>query len=151
MSAPELQADAAEVVPEPPEGFVPSSRRGPFSRRNGPFFERREPGRTVHAFYALERHCNGFGIVHGGMLASFIDGLFGHAVAAAANRPAVTLQLSLDYLSMARAGDWIIGEAKVTRLTREVAFAEAQARVGDKDVVRAHAIFKLMERRPDRG
>ncbi len=137
---------------QPPEGFVRSLRRGPFTERNGPLYHREAPhGETpetvVHGFHALRRHCNGLGIVHGGMLASFLDGLLGHAVNAAATRPGVTIHLSLDYLSMARAGDWIEGEAHVTRLTREVAFAEARAYVGPRDVVRAAAVFKLMERK----
>lgn len=130
----------------PPEGFVLSTRRGPFSEHNGPLFHRENTETPVHGFRALRRHCNGFGIVHGGMLASFLDGLLGHAVSAAAKRPGVTIHLSLDYLAMARAGEWIEGEARVTRLTKDVAFAEAHAHVGDRDVVRAAAIFKLMER-----
>jgi acyl-coenzyme A thioesterase PaaI-like protein len=81
------------------------------------------------------------------MLATFIDGLLGHAVGAAAKRPGVTIHLSLDYLAMARAGEWVEGEARVTRLTKDVAFAEARAFVGARDVIRASAIFKLMERK----
>ncbi len=132
---------------EPPEGFVRSLRRGPFTEHNGPLYHREATERAVHGFHALRRHCNGLGIVHGGMLASFLDGLLGHAVGAAAKKPGVTIHLSLDYLSMARAGDWIEGEAKVTRLARDVAFAEARAYVGARDVVRATAVFKLMERK----
>ena len=131
----------------PPEGFVRSLRRGPFTEHNGPLYHRDGTLAVVHGFHALRRHCNGLGIVHGGMLASFLDGLLGHAVGAAAKKPGVTIQLSLDYLSMARAGDWIEGEAKVTRLARDVAFAEAHAHVGARDVVRATAVFKLMERK----
>ena len=41
----------------------------------------------------------------------------------------------------------IEGEANVTRLTREIAFAEARAYVGSRNVVRATAVFKLMERK----
>jgi len=132
---------------QPPEGFVRSLRRGPFTEHNGPLYHREGTLAVVHGFHALRRHCNGLGIVHGGMLASFLDGLLGHAVGAAAKKPGVTIQLSLDYLSMARAGDWIEGEAKVTRLARDVAFAEARAYVGARDVVRATAVFKLMERK----
>jgi uncharacterized protein (TIGR00369 family) len=131
----------------PPEGFVLSLRRGPFTEHNGPVYHREGTEAVVHGFHALRRHCNGLGIVHGGMLASFLDGLLGHAVGAAAKRPGVTIHLSLDYLSMARAGDWIEGEARITRLTREVAFAEARAYVGRRDVVRAAGVFKLMERK----
>ncbi len=136
-----------ETAITPPHGFVRSERRGPFTEHNGPLFHKADTDSTVHGFQALKRHCNGYGIVHGGMLASFLDGLLGHAVGAAAKRPAVTIHLSLDYLSMARAGDWIEGEAKVTRLTRDVAFAEARAYAGSTDLIRATALFKLMGRK----
>lgn len=132
-------------APEPPEGFAPSDRRGPYTSHNGPIFHRTDQP-LIHGFRVLHRHCNGLGIVHGGMMASFLDGLLGHAVGATAKRPGVTIHLSLDYLSMARAGDWIEGEGRVTRLTRDVAFAEARAYVRERDLVRATAIFKLMER-----
>lgn len=138
--------EAEEGAP-PPDGFVRSVRRGPFSEHNGPLYHREGADPPVHGFRALKRHCNGYGIVHGGMLASFVDGLLGHAVGVAAGKPAVTIHLSLDYLSMARAGDWIEGEARVTRLTREVAFAEARLHTGGRDMLRASAVFKLMERR----
>ena len=136
--------DAADLAP--PEGFTRSLRRGPFSEHNGPIFHREVGETPVQGFRVLKRHCNGLGIVHGGMLASFVDGLLGHAVSSTAKRPGVTIHLSLDYLAMARAGEWIEGEARVTRLTRDVAFAEARAHVGERDLVRASGVFKLMER-----
>ena len=43
----------------------------------------------------------------------------------------------------------MIGEARMTRGTREVAFAEARLHVGGKDVVRATGVFKLMNKRPE--
>ena len=135
----------------PPDGFVQSERRGPFTQHNGPFFHRPNDGLVEHGFFALKRHCNGLGIVHGGMLASFIDGMLGHAVSFDAKSATVTIHLSLDYLSMARVGEWVQGEAKVNRRTRDVAFAEARAFVGTKDVVRATAVFKLMDRHRVRG
>ena len=46
---------------------------------------------TEHAFYALPRHANGLGLVHGGMLTAFLDGLMGAAVYRAARQTAVTL------------------------------------------------------------
>ena len=136
---------------QPPEGFVRSLRRGPFTEHNGPLYHREGTLAVVHGFHALRRHCNGLGIVHGGMLASFVDGMLGHAVSFDAKAAGVTIHLSLDYLSMARSGEWVQGEAKVTRRARDVAFAEARAFVGDKDVVRAAAVFKLMDRHRVRG
>jgi uncharacterized protein (TIGR00369 family) len=139
------------AVVEPPEGFVLMTGRGAFSTRNGPYYVRAAETGVEQAFFADVNHCNGMGIVHGGMLAAFLDGLVAHSVGKAAGRPCVTIQLSINYLSIARKGEWVIGEAHVTRETKEVAFAEARLHVGGRDVVRATGVFKLMHKRPEPG
>ena len=60
----------------------------------------------------------------------------------------MTVHLSVDFLDMGRAGDWVIGEARVTRTTRDLAFVEGQATVMGRDLARAAGVFKLMRRRP---
>lgn len=136
-----------ETVPAPPPGFVLSSSRGPFTTHNGPTFHKAEPGEfTEQAFFALKRHCNGYGLVHGGMLTAFMDGLLGGASFKASGKSAVTINLSVNFLHMARAGEWVMGEAKATRATRDVVFVEGRAYVGSRDVVRASAVFKLMHK-----
>ncbi len=137
-----------DLTPEPPEGFVPSGNRGAFSSHNGPYFHRAEMGElTEQAFFALPRHANGIGLVHGGMLTAFLDGLMGAAVYRATRQTGVTIHLSVDFLHMARVGEWIMGEAKVTRATKDVAFVEARAHSTGVDVVRGSGVFKLMRRR----
>ncbi len=138
---------AVDIVPEPPAGFVPSGNRGPFSTHNGPYFHRTEGETTEQAFFALPRHANGLGIVHGGMLTAFLDGLLGAAVYRGVRRTGVTIHLSVDFLHMARVGDWILGEAKLTRATKDVAFVEGRVHVGGVDVVRGSGVFKLMNSR----
>jgi acyl-coenzyme A thioesterase PaaI-like protein len=86
------------------------------------------------------------GLVHGGMLSAFMDGVLAGAVWRGAQRRAVTIHLSIDFLHMARVGEWVMGEARLTRATRDVAFAEGRAYVGGHDVVRCSGIFKLMNR-----
>lgn len=134
-------------IPEPPEGFVASDRRGHFSTHNGPYFHRvSEDDSVEQAFYALPRHANGLGLVHGGMLSAFLDGVLAGAVWRKTQTTGVTIHLSIDYLHMARLGEWVRGEARVTRATRDVAFVEGRAYVGATDVARASGIFKLMGR-----
>ena len=66
----------AEAVPPPPDGFVLTQGRGQFSTHNGPYFTRpSQDGLVEQAFFALPRHCNGVGLVHGGMLSAFMDGV----------------------------------------------------------------------------
>ena len=137
-----------EVIPEPPPGFVRSQGRGQFSTLNGPYFHKPpEAGLVSQAFYALPRHTNGIGLVHGGMLSAFTDGLLASAVGHGTQKVGVTIHLSLDFLHMARQGDWVIGEARMTRATKDVGFAEGWLRARGVDIVRASGVFKLMDRR----
>jgi uncharacterized protein (TIGR00369 family) len=142
--------DAGEAVPLPPEGFSPSAR-GPYTSHNGPMFHRNGPdGGYEHAFFALPRHCNSMGIIHGGMIATFMDGVLARAAhGATGGHAAVTIHLSLDFLSAGRAGEWIFGDGRVTRQTRDLIFVEGRIRLEDRDLARASAIFKPMRRKID--
>lgn len=137
----------ADEIREPPAGFVLTKGRGPFSTHNGPYYHRVGAGDLVEqAFYALPRHTNGIGIVHGGMLSAFTDGLLAAAVGRGTQKVGVTIHLSIDFLHMAREGDWIVGEARMSRATRDVAFADGRLHARGVDIVRASGVFKLMSR-----
>lgn len=137
-----------ELSPPAPEGYVPAEGRGRFSTINGPYLHRAggDSDLAEQAFFARKRHANGLGLVHGGMLSAFMDGVLAGAVWRATGRTAVTIHLSIDFLHMARVGEWVMGEAKLTRATRDIAFAEGRAYVGGHDVVRCSGVFKLMNR-----
>jgi uncharacterized protein (TIGR00369 family) len=131
----------------PPDGFQLSSGRGAFTTHNGPFFHRPDAPGAEQAFFARKRHCNGLGLIHGGMLSAFLDGLLAAAAARAAGATPVTLHLSIDFLDMGRAGDWVLGEARTTRLARDLAFVEGRAHMAGRDLARGAGLFKLMHRR----
>ena len=136
------------AIPPPPAGFIPSPGRPTgYIAHNGPYFEGPDGDETVQrAFYPLTRHTNGLGIVHGGMLSAFADTLLAKAVFRKTGKVAVTMHLSLDFLNMARVGEWVIGESRVVRATNDIVFVEGALRVGERDVLRASGIFKLMQR-----
>lgn len=137
-----------DQIPTPPAGFIRSSGRGAFSTHNGPYFHREHPGEfTEQAFYALPRHANGIGLVHGGMLTAFMDGLLAAAQYRETRKTGVTIHLSVDFLHMARVGEWVMGEARCTRATKDIAFVEGRAYVGGHDIVRASGVFKLMHKK----
>ncbi len=137
-----------ETTPGPPEGYVRQAGRGAFTRHNGPYFHRPSPEGALQAFFALDRHCNGLGLIHGGMMSAFLDGLLAAAAARATGATPVTIHLSVDFLGMGRAGEWVMGEARVTRATRDLVFVEGRCHVGERDLARASGVFKLMRRRP---
>jgi uncharacterized protein (TIGR00369 family) len=139
---------SADQVPAPPDGYVPSTR-GPYTTHNGPMFHRKTETGLQHAFFVLPRHCNSMGIVHGGMLSTFFDGVVAGAVGRVTGGMSVTVHLSLDFLAMARAGEWLYGEAKVTRQTRDLVFAEGRIHIGDKDILRGSGVFKPMKKKAE--
>ncbi len=128
----------------PPEGFVFSEARGPFTSHNGPFFHKVTDEGFWHGFRARDHHLNGHGIVHGGLLMSFADGLMGTAVWRKTKTRAVTMRMTSDILAMVRPGEWVEGTARVVRAARSVAFVEAEITTGSRKVLTASGLFKLM-------
>lgn len=138
---------SVEAIPEPPAGWTRQSGRGAFTTHNGPYFQKTVPEGAAQAFYALARHCNGLGIIHGGMVSAFLDGLTASAAARTSGATPVTVHLSIDFLGMGRAGEWVFGEARCTRTTRDIAFVEGRAYTHARDLARVSGVFKLMRRR----
>ncbi|HUZ13567.1 MAG TPA: PaaI family thioesterase [Caulobacteraceae bacterium] len=140
----EPASGAGEAMPSPPHGFVAATARGRFSTHIGPYFHHPD---GAQAFFAMQRHCNSVGLIHGGMLSAFLDGVLASAAAHGTGMTPVTMHLSIDFLDMGRAGEWVIGEASLTRASAGVAFAEGRAHVDGRGLARATGLFKLMRRR----
>lgn len=148
-------ADMPNTDIKVPEPFKLSTRRGPFTVHNGPWFHWADNsavkgGEFRQGIRLMQRHCNSRAIVHGGFLASFADGLAATAVFRETGQGSVTIKLNTEYLRVAQAGDWLQGTAHVIRRTGTMAFAEAIAWVGegrdmltDELVFSAHAVFRL--------
>ncbi len=130
-----------------PPGWRERVPRGPFARLTGPFYETEEPDAPpLRAFRVEERHTNALGIVHGGMLMSFLDSVLARAVSEHARGSFVTLRMTTDFLAPARIGDWVEGHAAVTRATRSLCYVRGEARVGERRVAAADAVFRLLGR-----
>ena len=129
-----------------PEGYVPSTSRGPYTSHNGPFYHKVTEDGFTHGVRIKKRHCNSRGITHGGMLMAFADGLLGTAVWRETQTIALTVRMNSDFLSSARPGEWLEGTARVIRATKSVAFCEAELFVGERPVLKASGVFKLMQR-----
>jgi len=144
MLAEDSGMGADELIPDPPGGFRRMSGRGAFTTHNGPYFHHDD---GTQAFFALKRHCNGIGLLHGGMISAFLDGVLASAAARGGGGTPITVHMSIDFLDMGRAGDWVMGEATLTRATSDLAFVEGRAHVGGRSLARATGVFKLMRRR----
>ncbi|GGF60024.1 PaaI family thioesterase [Alteromonas lipolytica] len=97
-----------------------------------------------------ERHTNPEGFVHGGLLSAFVDYVF--YVSALAQLPdnavCPTIDLQLQYLAAARAGDTLTGKASVLRETRDLLFVRGEVLADDKLIVAASGVYKKIHHQP---
>ena len=129
-----------------PPGFRELTEAAGFAAANGPWFEKIEGGRVIRGFRPGPQHANALGIVHGGMLAAFLDSAIGVAVFHAIDRRAVTLRLSLDYLGPRRLGDWLQAEGEVVSHDEHVAQVRGRLYGPRHDVLGGLGAFALLSR-----
>lgn len=89
------------------------------------------------------------GVLHGGVVSSLVDATCGAAVFLSVKplRPIATLDLRIDYLRAAEAGQDLVCRARCTRITTHVAFVQAIAHHGDPDqaIATAAATFMIFQ------
>ncbi|MBM3650553.1 MAG: PaaI family thioesterase [Alphaproteobacteria bacterium] len=128
-----------------PLGFRKLAITG-FAAANGPWFEKIDGRRAIRGFLPREQHANALGIVHGGMLAAFLDSALGTAVFHALQRRAVTVRLTLDYLGPGRVGDWLQAEGEVVGHDEHMAQVRGRLYGPRHDVMTATGTFALLSR-----
>jgi uncharacterized protein (TIGR00369 family) len=92
------------------------------------------------------------GIIHGGVITTFLDNLSGIACNAALKSPRMvaTIDLRIDYMRAAEKGIEIVGEAECYHVTRTICFTRAFAYHGtrEKMIATAAGTFALTASRP---
>ncbi|MGH6871438.1 MAG: PaaI family thioesterase [Rhizomicrobium sp.] len=143
-----LEDDAPAI----PEGYRRMDWFRGFGRQIGPLYERLggEAGYT-RAFLVCEHHTNGMMNCHGGMLMAFADTAFGHAVSLRKrNHYWVTVRLVTDFLSAARLGDWVEGNALVVGDEDDVFTVKGNIWSGGRTLMTGTGVFKTLGQRPER-
>ncbi len=114
-----------------------------------------EEGVCVMSLALDEKHMNPNGVLHGGVLTTLMDEATGHAIVtirgleAMAETPHATVDMSVSFLSGARAGDELVCEARTLRLGRAIAFAEAEVRrKGSGDLIaKGRFTYAILQKR----
>lgn len=92
------------------------------------------------------------GIIHGGVITSFLDNLCGTSCASVMEKArfVATLDLRIDYMRPAEPGRDIIGEAECYHMTRTIAFTRAWAyhETREKVIATAAGAFAVTKPRP---
>lgn len=129
-----------------PDGFVIVDVGSGFSSRNATFYAKWTKERLQLGFRVTEHHCNLRGVLHGGMLATFVDTVLPYAAmyqSLGGRRFLPTISLQIDYLAPADIGAWVQGEAEVLRTTRNMVFMQGMVTADATPIARASGIFKL--------
>lgn len=128
-----------------PEGFTPLAWHRGFGRQVGPLYDRRNPdGTYVRAFRVEEHHTNGLMNAHGGMLMTFADMAWGHAVRPPGGKWWVTVRLVCDFLSSARLGEWVEGTGTVLGVEDEVYTVRGRIWSGERTLMTGTGVFKAV-------
>lgn len=155
-AAPERAADAVDAAAVPP-GFRVTRWRGGFGNQVGPIYERIGPdGSWARGFLVTDKHTNGMGNCHGGMLMAFADMAFGSAVTYGLHRYWVTVRLVTDFVSAARLGDFVCGDARIEGVLGGFATTRGRIWAGAADpedpqarlLMTGSGLFKLLGARP---
>jgi uncharacterized protein (TIGR00369 family) len=102
-------------------------------------------GSITYALPTDERHENGRGVIHGGLLMTFADSVLGYAAwtACAPGAWCVTVSQSSSFLRGVRLGDLIEVTPVVTRATRSMIFTRGEFLVRGEPVFSAASIWKI--------
>lgn len=133
------------TVSEPiPEGFELLPRSSPFTDLIGPIYSQQRDQNMILAIRGADKHCNGRGFIHGGILCTLADIAMGYncALASTSSKGLVTSNLTIDFANSIRPGDWIEVRVDVQKVGRTLAFANCYCWVGDKRVARASGVFR---------
>lgn len=125
------------------DGWVHNPSEGLIAYLGGLWIRERADGHDF-AFLADERHANRNGVVHGGMLMTFVDRAFGMSarMAAGAKRGA-TVSISHQFMMPMEIGQVATVTPRIVKLTRRMAFVEGTVFHETDPVMQAHGVWRL--------
>ena len=143
-------SDRAEATPNlgaPPDYKEVPGDDGFMAHVGQIYFRRPMDGKpATFGLRADARHINRGGVVHGGMLVSFIDHALGAMVYHAVKGPCSTISLDCNFIAPGRAGEWIECQGEVTRVTKSVVFMRGRLVVGERMLMDAKGIWKVLDK-----
>ena len=134
------------AAPAPPDGFTRRDRRSPLTDPWEPIYSRETAERVDIGLWLREAHCNARGFAHGGLICALADNSMGHSCVAVLDveNSLVTVNLSVDFIGVAKTGAWLQVNSHVVKAGRSLCFAECKITADGKLCARASATFKVL-------
>jgi uncharacterized protein (TIGR00369 family) len=135
-----------------PDGYLPHARSSPVTDPWQPLFSQTSAGIVKLALRVRPAHCNGKGFLHGGVINALADNAMGLSVIETLGHQGVkrgrsgsTVSLSLDFLSSAQVGQWVVFSPRVLKLGRGIGFADCLVLADEQAVARGNATYRFYE------
>lgn len=129
-----------------PPGFEAHVRKSPVTDPWEPLYAKREGETFSLGLRIAHSHCNARGLLHGGVISALADNAMGLAcVTRMGGVSALTVSLSIDFLSVGRSGQWLEVRAVPAKLGRTLAFADARIEADGEMIAKAAATFRIIE------
>jgi uncharacterized protein (TIGR00369 family) len=128
-----------------PEGFKPVGNDSSFNDVVKPLFIKHADIGPVFGLFVEKQHCNPIQICHGGAMMTLMDMALSSAVCFKLGKfcGTPTVNISLDFISSAKEGDWIEARILSSNLTRTLGFSNGLIEGPRGTVARASGCFKL--------
>ncbi len=131
----------------PPTGFQRHDRKSAVTDPWEPLYSRKAERAVILGLRAGPAHINSRGFVHGGLIGALADNAMGLSCAWASGHGGgfVTVNLNVDFLSLAFEGQWLEFDTVFVKPGRTLAFAQAFVTADGHPCARANAVFKVMK------
>ena len=132
-------------VPQALPSTAQNVSRGGFNSHAGPVWRLPAEGELRRFSLIVEqKHLNGSGSVHGGLLMTFADiAMSQTARTVTDDAPCNTVSMTCDFVGPARLGEILDARVRVTKKTRSIIFMSADIVVGERPVAVASGLWKI--------
>lgn len=140
-AAPDPAAPSSAVPP----GFEPHFRHSPLTDPWEPLYSRRSENAVILGLRVAPPHTNARGLAHGGLISALADNAMGlSCVRQLGGAPGLlTVGLSVDFLGVAKLGQWLEFDTVFTKLGTTLCFAQAFVTADGAPCARANATFRV--------
>jgi uncharacterized protein (TIGR00369 family) len=140
----------SEQAEAPLAGYTIYDPIDPFENRAGPFFWKQDgDGGHLFALRAEKRHCNTYGVLHGGVMMTMSDLAMAATSKAERSDAYVTVSFNSEFVDSGFEGDIIECSGELVRRTGSMAFIRGRIEAGGRTLFVFSGVMKKLRRPSD--
>lgn len=143
-----MTQDEAQPDEAVPTGFARHFRHSPVTDPWEPIYSKQSDEKIVLGLRVTESHTNARGLAHGGLISALADNAMGLSCASQFATPhsLLTVNLSIDFMGVAKIGDWLEFDTVFTKVGSTLCFAQAFITADGAPCAKASATFRALSK-----